>query len=67
MSYLSANAATKVENIKQVCKMLIFCVSVNFPTFMLGDFNLPHIDWGIPVSHSGPNTKLVSNFGYAIF
>ena len=39
--YLSPNAATKVENIEQVCKMLTFCVSVNFPTLIFGDFNLP--------------------------
>ena len=42
--YLSPNAATKVENIEQVCKMLAFCVNANFPTFILGDFNLPYIN-----------------------
>ena len=34
--------------------MLILCISVNFPISVLGDFNLPHIDWSIPVSHDGP-------------
>ena len=45
----------KVQNIEQVCKMLIFSISVKFPTFILGDFNQLHIDWGIPVSHGGLN------------
>ena len=53
--YLSPNAATKVENIEQIYQMLAFCVNANFPTFILGDFNLPYIDWGIPVSHGGLN------------
>ena len=52
--YLSPNAATKIENIEQVCKILTFCVSVNFPTFVLSGFNLSHIDWDILVSHGEP-------------
>ena len=51
--YLSFNVATKVEIVKQVCKMLAFCVSVNFSTFILSDFNVLHVDWGIPVSNGG--------------
>ena len=42
--YFSLNAAPKVEYIKQFCKMLAFCANANFTTFLLGDFNQPHID-----------------------
>ena len=38
--YLSPNAATEVENIEQVGKTLTLCVSVDFPTFILGDLHL---------------------------
>ena len=51
-----------IEVIEQVCKMLTFCVSVNFPTFILGDSNLPCIDWGIPVSHGRPNHQAFVKF-----
>ena len=60
--YLSPNAFAKVENFKHACTMLTFCISFNFPPFILSDFNLPHTDWCIPVSHGGPNHKAFVKF-----
>ena len=56
------NAAASLENIDKVCKILTSCINVSFPTFVLGDFNLPYIDWSIPISHGGVNHQAFVQF-----
>ena len=46
--YFPPNAAASLENIDKVCKILTSCINVSFLTFVLGDFNLPYIDWSVP-------------------
>ena len=48
--YFPPNAAASLENIDKVCKILTSCINVSFHTFVLGDFNLPYIDWSVPKS-----------------
>ena len=60
--YLSLNAAASLENIDKVCKVLTPCINISFPTFVLGDFNLPYIDWSVPVSHAGVNHQAFVQF-----
>ena len=56
------NAVASLENIDKVCKILTSCVNVSFPTFVLCDFNLPYIDWSVPISHGGVNHQAFVQF-----
>ena len=38
-----------------VCHCIDKCNSMDFSTFIIGDFNLPYITWSIPVTHGGPS------------
>ena len=60
--YFPPNAAASLENIDKVCKILTSCINVSFPTFVLGDFNLPYIDWSVPISHGGVNHQAFVQF-----
>ena len=61
-----------VNNINHLCDYIQTSNSENIPTDIFGDFNLPNIDWTIPISHGGvcheeflifvPNTYLFKRF-----
>lgn len=44
---MTANSITELYN---VCNCLNICISVKHCAYIMGDFNLPHIDWSIPSS-----------------
>ena len=58
----SRYAAASLKNIDKVCKVLTSCINVSFPTFVLGGFNLPYIDWSVPISHGGVNHQAFVQF-----
>ena len=60
--YFPPNAAAGLKNIDKVCKVLTSCINISFPTFVLGDFNLPYIDWSVPISHGGVNHQAFVQF-----
>jgi len=51
--YIPPITAMSVEKIKAICSVIQFCCSGKHPTFILGDFNLPGIDWTLPISNGG--------------
>ena len=51
--YISPHTASNSVNIENLCNILNNYVCVNFPVFIVGDFNLPTIDWSTPASSAG--------------
>ena len=51
--YVPPSTSASLESLKTVCKYLSEC-SVTSHSYILGDFNLPRIDWTIPASLGGP-------------
>ena len=45
--YISPNTASNSANVENFCNILYNYVCVNFPVFIVGDFNMPTIDWFI--------------------
>ena len=51
--YISPNTASNSANVENFCNILYNYVCVNFPVFIVGDFNMPTIDWSIPATSAG--------------
>ena len=49
--YLPPKFSACVDTINSVCYVISHFSNVNFPCFVLGDFNLPNIDWSKSLSH----------------
>ena len=52
--YLPPKFSSCIETIKVMCQIICQLTVHNKPCFILGDFNLPKINWDIPSSHGGP-------------
>ena len=59
--YLS-NTASNSANVENFCNILYNYNCVNFPVFIVGDFNMPTIDWSIPATSAGKNQQVFLKF-----
>ena len=46
--------ANSFNDLCSVCNCLTMCISVKHCAYIVGDFNLPHINWTIPISIGNP-------------
>ena len=60
--YISPNTASNNANVENFCNILYNYVCVNFPVFIVGDFNMPAIDWSIPATFAGKNQQVLLKF-----
>ena len=51
--YVPPKHATCINTIKTVCSVISCLCNPDKPCYVLGDFNLPKINWNIPLSHGG--------------
>ena len=51
--YLPPPASNRVSSIELLCKIISFYSTVSYPFFLIGDFNLPKIDWRLYISKGG--------------
>ena len=51
--YVSPSFTSCADNINDLCDYIHTSNSKSIPTFIFGDFNLPNIDWTIPIYHGG--------------
>ena len=55
--YVPPYITASFNNFRIACEYLISCHTNNHPHFICGDFNLPSIDWTIPVSLGGVSSE----------
>ena len=60
--YISPAVAASHKKIKTLCSTIKSCCATQHPSFVLGDFNLPLIDWTIPISHGGHSHEYFLDF-----
>ena len=60
--YISPNTASNSANVENFCNILYNYVCVNFPVFIIGDFNMPTIDWFIPATFARKNQQVLLKF-----
>ena len=60
--YLSPRAAGSAENVEKLCKVIDNCIAGSSPAYIVGDFNLPNINWSIPSTNSGPSHQTFLDF-----
>ena len=60
--YIFPNTASNNTNVENFCNILYNYVCVNFPVFIVGDFNMPTIDWSIPATSAGKNQQVLLKF-----
>jgi hypothetical protein len=56
--------ATKIKasTIKAVCHVIKSLTNPLYPCYIVGDFNLPQINWSIPTTCGGPSHKIFLDF-----
>ena len=52
--YMPPVTANSFTDLCSVCNCLKMCISVKHCAYIVSDFNLPHIDWTIPISIGNP-------------
>ena len=55
--YIPPYITASFDNFRAACEYLISCHTNNHPHFICGDFNLPSIDWTVPVSFGGVSSE----------
>ena len=55
--YIPPYITASFDNFCAACEYLISCHTNNHPHFICGDFNLPSIDWTVPVSLGGVSSE----------
>ena len=60
--YIPPNFSNCINTIKTVCEVIDQLSSSKKPCFVLGDFNLPNIDWNIPTSFGNSSHKFFLEF-----
>ena len=54
--YIPPASSCRLESIKIICKLVTLFSSISYPFFLLGDFNLPYIDWNVSACSSSSNS-----------
>ena len=60
--YLSPKAAGSAKNVEKLCKVIDNCIAGSSLAYIIGDFNLPNINWSIPSTNSGPSHQTFLDF-----
>ena len=60
--YIPPSYSGQIDTISKCCDIITCAIPFASPIYIMGDFNLPAIDWEIPVSKGGPSHDYFVDF-----